>query len=290
MIKNLTISIVNYNSGEYLSKCLESIRNVSDEAKIEIVVVDNDSTDESLSLAVEKFPQVKFIRNKENIGFGKAHDLVLKKLDTEFALILNPDCILEKGVLAKLLNFLAENPDVGAISPKIILPGGHVDLTAHRGLPTPWASMLYFLGDSSKYHLTDKDMEKPHEVDSISGAFFLTKKEVLTKVGLFDERFFLYGEDIDLCIRVKQAGFKIIYYPDVSITHFKGVSSGLKNHSQDITKANLQTRIRALNAFYEAMFIFYDKHFKDKYFFLINWLVYIGIYLRWGLARIKKTV
>jgi GT2 family glycosyltransferase len=290
MIRDLTVSIVNYNSGEYLTRCLESIKLVGDEAKIKTTVIDNNSTDKSLETARGLFPKVEFIDNKDNIGFGKAHNQVLKNLDTEYVLLLNPDCILEKGVIKKLLEYIEKNPETGAITCKIILPDGTVDLTAHRGLPTPWASLLYFFGDNSKYHLTNRDLKSPHEVDSISGAFFLTKKEVLEKSGFFDEKFFLYGEDIDLSVRIHDAGFKVIYYPDVSITHYKGVSSGLKKHSQDITRADSKTKLLAVNAFYEAMFIFYDKHFKRKYFFLINWLVYLGIYLRWGLALLKKTV
>src|SRR3989344_4013361 len=289
-MKNLTISIVNYNSGEYLSRCLASIEEAKDEAKIKTIVVDNNSTDESLKTAKDQFPEVEFIENENNVGFGKAHNQVLGNLKTEYVLLLNPDCILEKGVLKKLLEYYENNPDTGAISCKIILPDGSVDLTAHRGLPTPWASLLYFFGDNSIYHLTGRDLKSPHEVDSISGAFFLTKKTVLEKSGLFDENFFLYGEDIDLSVRIYNAGFKVIYYPNVNITHYKGVSSGLKKHSQDITRADSKTKLRSVNAFYEAMFIFYDKHFKNKYFFLINWLVYLGIYLRWGLARIKMTV
>lgn len=289
-MKSLTISIVNYNSGEYLMRCLSSIKTVEDEAKIKVVIVDNNSTDEGLNLAIQEFPKFKFINNEKNIGFGKAHNQVLRDLETEYVLLLNPDCILEKGVINRLLEYYEDHTDTGVITCKILLPDGTVDLTAHRGLPTPWASLLYFFGDHSKYHLTNRDLKNPHEVDSISGAFFLTKKEVLRKSGLFDENFFLYGEDIDLCVRIKKAGFKVIYYPLVNITHFKGVSSGLKKHSQDITRADKETRTRAVNAFYQAMFIFYDKHFKNKYFFLINWLVYLGIYLRWAVALLKKTV
>lgn len=289
-MKNLTISIVNYNSGEYLSKCLESIKLIEEEARIQTIVVDNNSGDESLKIAKERFPEMEFIENKDNIGFGRAHNQVLKKLDTEYILLLNPDCVMERGVIKELLQYVEKNPDTGAITCKIILPDGSVDLTAHRGLPTPWASLLYFFGDNSKYHLTNRDLKNPHEVDSISGAFFLTKKIVLEKSGFFDEKFFLYGEDIDLSIRIHDAGFKVIYYPLASIVHYKGVSSGLKKHSQDITRADSKTKLLAINAFYEAMFIFYDKHFKRKYFFLINWLIYLGIYLRWGMALLKKTV
>ena len=129
-----------------------------------------------------------------------------------------------------------------------------------------------------------------HEVDAIAGAFFMTKKSILEEVGYLDEDFFLYGEDIDLCLRIKKKGYKILYDPEVEITHYKGISTGVKKHSQDLTAADSKTRQRAMNAFYESMIIFYNKHYKKTYPFAINWLVYLGIYLRWSLAIIKKSV
>lgn len=288
-MKNLTIAILNFNSGDYLSKCLESIKLVKDEANIRTIVIDNNSTDESLSLAESKFRDVKFVKNSENLGFSKGYNKTLKEVKSEFILLLNPDCILEKGVVKKILrDFEIEN--AGAITGKIILPNGKTDLTAHRGFPTPWASLLYALGDDSLYHLTSKVSDEVHEVDAISGAFFMTKESVLEEVGYLDERFFLYGEDIDLSLRIRQKGYKILYDPTVKITHYKGISSGLKKHSQELTAANSATRNKAMNAFYEAMILFYDKHYKDKYPFFITWLVYLGIYLKWGLAKLKSTV
>ena len=292
-MKKLTIAILNFNSGEYLSKCLDSIKHVKDEADISVIAIDNNSTDESFIKAKEKFKDVKFIKNNENVGFSKGYNPTLRVAKGEYILLLNPDCLLEKGVIKKMIQDFEDvinNRKVGAITCKIILPNGKTDLTAHRGFPTPWASLMYALGDDKLYHLTDKLTNQIHEVDSIAGAFFFTKKSILEEVNYLDERFFLYGEDIDLSLRIKTKGYKILYDPTVQITHYKGISSGLKKHSQEISAADKKTKSRALNAFYEAMILFYDKHYKKEYPFFITWLVYLGIYLKWGMAKIKTTV
>ena len=292
-MKKLTIAILNFNSGEYLSKCLDSIKNVKDEADITVVAIDNDSSDDSFIKAKEQFKDVKFIQNPENVGFSKGYNQTLKEAKGEYILLLNPDCLLEKGVIKKTIQDLDDvlnNKKVGAVTCKIILSNGKIDLTAHRGFPTPWASLLYALGDDSLYHLKDKLTDEIHEVDSITGAFFMTKKSILEEVGYLDERFFLYGEDIDLSMRIKNKGYKIIYDPTVKITHYKGISSGLKKHSQELTAANSKTKLKAMNSFYEAMILFYDKHYKKKYPIIVTWLVYLGVYLKWGIAKLKTTV
>lgn len=292
-MKNLTIVILNFNSGEYLSKCLDSIKNVEDEANITVIAIDNNSTDDSFIKARENFKEIKFVQNSENVGFSKGYNPTLKEVKGEYVLLLNPDCLLEKGVIKKTIQDMEDvvsNRKVGAVTCKIILPDGKIDLTAHRGFPTPWASLLYALGNDSLYHLTDKLTNEIHEVDSITGAFFMTKKSILEEVGYLDERFFLYGEDIDLSMRIKNKGFKILYDPTIKITHYKGISSGLKKHSQELTAASAKTKLKAMNSFYEAMILFYDKHYKKQYPLFVNWLVYLGIYLKWGLAKLKTTV
>lgn len=289
-MKNLTIAILNYNSGEYLKKCLDSIKNVEDEANISVVAIDNNSTDDSFKNVLNKFKNVKLVQNGENVGFSKGYNPTLKKTKSEFILLLNPDCLLEKGVIKKTLEDFETLEKVGAVTTKILLPDGKIDLTAHRGFPTPFASLMYAFKNDRWYHLTHKLSNEVHEVDSVAGAFLLTKKHILEEVGFLDPRFFLYGEDIDLCLRIKNKGYKIIYDPTVSITHYKGISSGLKKHSQEISAADKKTKNRALNAFYEAMFLFYNKHYKKKYPFFITWLVYIGIYLKWNLAKIRRAV
>lgn len=286
----LTISIVNFNAGSYIIDCLKSLDKVKSEVDFITYVVDNASTDDSLKkIKQEKFP-IKIIQNSENLGFGKAHNLVLKQLSTPLCLLLNPDCVLEPGTLATMIKFMDGNPKVGAATCQMLQGDRKVDLVAHRGFPTPFASFLYFLGNDSLYHLTNKDLHSVHEVDAISGAFFLTRKEVLDKVGYFDEDYFMYAEDIDLCFRIKQGGFKIMYVPTVSVLHHKGISSGLKKHTQEKTTADLSTKLRSLNAFYETMKIFYKKHYESKYPFFVNWLIYLGINTKWQLAKRKLTV
>lgn len=290
-MKKLTISIVNYNAGEYLLSCLESLEKVKNEVEFDVFVIDNASTDGSLKKAREKYPEFNFILNKENLGFGKAHNIVLKKAKTPFVLVLNPDCKVFPGTLEYLIDFMEKNPDVGVCSPKIEKADGSLDLASHRGFPTPWASFLYFVLNNDRfYHLTNRNINQTHEVDSIVGAFMLIRKNVLDKIGFFDEDYFLYGEDIDLCFRIKKEGFKVMYVPQVKIKHVKGISSGIKKHSQSDSGASVSTKTSSLNYFYSTMKIFYKKHYAKKYPFFFNWLVYCGINFKWWLAKRKKTV
>ncbi len=287
----ITIGILNFNAGDYLLENLEAIKNVSSEADITVIVADNASTDGSFELAQKKFPKYQYLDNGNNLGFGHGVNQILKQVKTEYVLILNPDARLEKGTLSFMLNYMEKNPEVGAASCKVEKENGTLDIASHRGFPTPWASFkYYFLKDDSLYHLSDRDMSVAHEVDAIVGAFFLTRKSVLDKVGMFDEDYFMYAEDIDLCLRIKQAGYKIMYLPEVKVIHYKGVSSGLKKETQQITSANSQSRLKAFNAFYESMLIFYRKHYQSQYPFFINWLVFLGIHFKWWLAKRKMVV
>ncbi len=287
----LTVAIVNYNAGDYLTKCLPSLKKASNEADMKIIVIDNASTDDSIKNAQKKFPEVLYILNSENVGFGKANNQVLKNLKTEFVLILNPDVEVEKGVIKGCIEYMKEHQDVGALTPEILLPDGRIDLTAHRGFPTPWASFKYFfLKNDDLYHLSKRDLKNVHEVDAVAGAFLLTRKSVLEKSGYFDEEYFMYAEDIDLCFRIKEKGYRIMYLPYLKVLHFKGVSTGLKKHSQEITTANFETRRRSLDAFYSTMKTFYRKHYAENNLFLINWIIYTGINAKWLLAKRKLTV
>ncbi len=286
----LEVSIVNYNAGHHLLDCLQSLVACTKKIKMIVSIVDNASVDDSMALAQKKYPQFQYIFNKENVGFGKAHNQVLSKSKADYLLILNPDMIVSVEALTTQLDYLNVHSEVGAITPKIVFENGKVDMTAHRGFPTPWASLLYIFGNDSLYHLTNQNVSVIHEVDAITGAYFLTPRKVLDKVGYFDEDYFMYAEDIDLCFRIKQAGYKIMYDPSVEVLHYKGISSGLKKDTQKKTSATLETKKRSLHWFYKTMIIFYDKHYKNQYPFIINWLVYLGIYLRWWLAKRKLTV
>lgn len=289
MVK-LSIIIVNYNSASHLINALSLLNSVKNEALMDIWVIDNNSTDQSLTEAKKRFPKINFIKNNENVGFGAANNQGLKEVKTEQILLLNPDTKIPPGVISYMVSFMEKNQEVGAASCEAIHQDGSIDWAYHRGFPTPWASLLYFLGNDSLYHLSGRNMKKTHEVDAISGSFFFTRKSVLDKVGLFDEDYWMYAEDIDLCYRIKKAGYKIMYVPEVKIVHLKGVSSGIKSHSQSISTADDPTRIQAMNSFYQTMKIFYSKHMEKKYPFFLNWLVYLGIDLRWFLAKRKLRV
>src|SRR3989344_3898107 len=277
----LSIVILNYNSGNFLTECLRSLEKG---VNLDIWIVDNGSTDESISLARKNFPGIHYILGKENLGFSKGNILALRKIRNEYILMLNPDTEVFPDTLNYMTAFMQNNQDVGAATCKVELSNGKLDPASHRGFPTPLASFLYyFLKNDSLYHLSSRDMRKDHEVDAISGSFFLTRKSVLDKVGLFDEDYFMYAEDLDLCFRIKKAGYKIMYIPAVKIIHHKGVASGLKSHSQKITTATYDSRLKAFNAFYETMKIFYKKNLEKSYPFFINWLVYLAIDLKWFL-------
>lgn len=289
--KNLSIVIVNYNSGEFLLWCLNSLEKIKKELSFDVWIIDNASEDNSFQKAKLKFPKFRYIENKENMGFAKANNIVLKQIKTEYILLLNPDCQLKLGTLSYMLKFMDDHPEVGVSTCKVEKGDGSIDLASHRGFPTPLASLLYFVfNNDSLYHLTNQNMEVVHEVDAISGAFFLTRKSVLDIAGLFDEDYFLYGEDLDLCYRVKKKGFKIMYVPEVKIIHYKGIASGIKKHSQHLTTSNIESRKKALDSFYKTMEIFYQKHLASNYPFFINWLVYLGINLKWHWAKRKMTV
>lgn len=286
----VTVSVVNYNAGNYLVECLGSIEKAKEEIDLMVYVVDNASSDDSIEKARSRYPRNHYILNKENIGFGKAENQVLRQVKTGYVLILNPDVILQKGAMREMWQFMEENPQVGAATCQLVHEDGSLDWAAHRGFPTPLASLLYFFGNDVLYHLRRRNFNKPHEVDAISGSFFLTRKSVLDKIGYFDEAYFMYAEDIDLCLRIKEAGFKVMYVPTVAAVHYKGISSGLKEHTQHLTAADVQTRLRALNAFYETMKIFYQKHYRSRYPFFVNWLVFLGIDIKWWLAKRKLSV
>lgn len=290
-MKKLTISIVNYNAGEYLLSCLSSLKEIEEEIDFDVYVIDNASSDGSLEKAKEKYPEYNFIFNKENLGFGSAHNLVLKKVNTPYVLTLNPDTIVFPRTLKFMIDFMDDNPDAGVSTCRVEKSDGTLDKASHRGFPTPLASFLYFfLKNDRLYHLTNKNMLKPHEIDSAVGAFMLIRKSVLEKVGYFDEDYFLYGEDLDLCFRIKNAGFRVMYVPDVKVIHEKGVSSGIKKHSQGKSGASSETRKESLNHFYQTMKIFYKKNYSKKYPFFLNWLVYAGIDAKLWLSNKKSTV
>lgn len=280
---DLSIIILSYNTKAVTKRCLVSLINnlkKSPTLTSEIIVVDNASTDGSFKMleSFRVYKNFKLIKNKNNVGFAKANNQALKITQGKYILFLNSDVIVDKLDFSILINYLEKDPKVGVLTVKINLPTKKIDPACHRGFPTIWNSLCYFLKLEKifgrlpflgkifgGYHLTYLNLDAIHEVDTISGAFFLTRKNILEKVRGFDEEFFIYGEDIDLCFRIKHLGYKIIYYPLFQVIHLK-YTSGIKKNNSLIKKQ-----------FYEAMKIFYRKHYQKKYPWFINKLIYFFV-------------
>lgn len=291
-MKDLSIVIVNYNSKDFVLRCIKSIKdNYSNKLKnneYEIIVVDNASSDNSKQV-LEKEKGIVFIYNSKNLGFSKANNVGIKKTSGRYVLFLNPDTIVYKETLTKMIDFMDKHQEAGASTCKVVTGNGEIDDATHRGFPTPWNSLMFFTGLSkifpkskifNGYHMGWLDMEKTHEIDALVGAFMLVRRTAGEDVNWWDEDYFFYGEDIDFCYMLKQKGWKIYYVTDVSIFHHKGVSGGIKKVSQNLTTANKETKLMVTKWRYKAMEIFYDKHYKDKYPFFITYPVRLAIKIK----------
>lgn len=257
----LSIIIVNYNVKEFLQNLLHSLQKSLTHISHEIIIVDNASNDGSVEFIRSKFPETILIENQSNVGFSKANNLGLKIAKGKFILLINPDTIVREDTISRMIEFLDSNPEIGLAGCKILNPDGTLQLACRRSFPGPWTSFCKVTGLSAlfpksklfaKYNLTYLDENETWEVDAISGSFMMMKREVYEKVGGFDEQFFMYGEDLDLCYRVQKNGYKVYYYPETQIIHYKGEST--KRSSLDETKY-----------FYDAMHLFVKKHFSTFY-------------------------
>ena len=237
-------------------------------------------------MVAKEFPQVKLIKSKKNLGYAGGNNLGLKRTQGEFILFLNSDTEIDKEALIKMMKFMKGNSRTGASTPKTMLFSGGMDPDCHRGFPIPWASITYFLGleklfPKSKlfgqYHQFYLDLNKTHEIDAGFGTFMFVRKKALDEVGHWDEQYFFYGEDLDLFYRIKEAGWKIMFYPEVLATHHKGASSGLRKESKEVARPSRETRIRVAKASIKAMEIFYKKFYQNKYPFWLTWVVLLGI-------------
>lgn len=282
----LSVVIVNYNVKHFLEQCLYSVTAALKQVDGEVIVVDNDSRDGSLEYLQPAFPGVRFIANKENVGFARACNQGLKLSTGDHVLFLNPDTIIPEDCLKKCLDFMASHPDAGAMGIKMLDGSGKFLPESKRSFPSPRTSLFKLFGLSrlfprsrvfSKYHLGHLDKNKTNKVDVLAGAFMLVKKEVLDKTGGFDERFFMYGEDVDLSYRIQEAGYSNYYFADSSILHFKGES----------------TRKGSLNyvrMFYKAMSVFVQKHYGGPRAGLFNFFIHFAIWFRATLSAIASFI
>ncbi len=282
---DLGIVIVNYNTRDDLARCLDSIAASNGRYAYAVVVVDNGSQDGSAELVRSGYPWARLIVSERNGGYAYANNLGLRLLGygtgngtTElprYALLLNPDTILPPDALDAMLAYLDAHPEAGVAGPRLVRRDGSLDRACRRGFPTPSVSFYHITGLSKlfphsprfgRYNMTYLDEHVETEVDAVVGAFMLMRSEALEQAGLLDESFFMYGEDLDLCYRIKQRGWQVRYVPQVTVLHVKGASS---------RKNSLQ----ATMAFYDAMKIFHDKHYRSGSFFMVNWAVDLGVAL-----------
>ena len=267
---DLSIVILSYNSKADLARLLPSVFGSETKYSYEVIVVDNGSSDGTPDWLISLFDgrqKVILIRNQNN-GFAHGNNLGIRQAQGKHILILNPDTEFKPDTLQTMLEFMETNQDVGISTCKVLLPDGKLDLACRRRFPNLWNSFKRLIGlSSADYNMLDTDEDQSMEIDSCMGAFLLIRKSVIEKVGLLDEKFFMYGEDLDWCWRAKEAGYKVWYYPKTSITHYKG-------------SASLKTPFKALKWFHGAMWIFYKKHYKNHYPFFLNWLVWLGIKIR----------
>ena len=265
----LSVIILNYNTAGLLKTCLSAVleSNGFEGKELEIVVVDNNSSDNSVEMVRKEYPDIKLIRNKKNLGFSAGNNIGIKNSSGKFLTLLNSDTLVEPDSLISVLKAMENDRSIGAATCLLQMADGKIDQASHRGFPTLWNALSYFLGLEKLfpktrffggYHQGWKNLKIAHEVDCISAAFMMVSGEVIDKVGLLDERFFMYGEDIDWCLRIKQAGYKIFFYPGVKTLHLKR-QSGRENKTDQMVKKNSRRQ------FIETMAQFYSKHYLSKY-------------------------
>jgi GT2 family glycosyltransferase/lipopolysaccharide/colanic/teichoic acid biosynthesis glycosyltransferase len=288
---DVSVIIVNYNVREFLRQSLLSLRKALVELSAEIFVVDNASTDGSGDMVRQEFPEVQLIANRENLGFAAANNQALRQARGRLVVLLNPDTVVQEDTFVAIRDFMGTHPGTGMVGCKVLNPDGTLQLACRRSFPTPWIAFTRLSGLSrlfprsrwfGRYNLTYLPEDETAEVEAISGSFMAVRREALAQVGMLDEAFFLYGEDLDWCFRMRQSGWKIYYFPGTQIVHFKGESakqSGLDN----------------LRLFYQAMGLFVRKHFRPDFsfsfskrksglFLLAYWLLHVAIWFRAAIA------
>lgn len=266
----LSIIILNHNTKALLKQCLESIS-----GPYQIVVVDNNSTDGSVEMVKKSFPKVEVLARDVNDGYTRGNNAARKMAKGEYVLFLNSDTKAFPDTINTMVEFMDRDKTIGISTCLTELPDGRLYYACHRGFPTPLNSLLYFLGLPSSYY--PKYQNIVHEIDACSGTFLLIQKNLLDLIGWFDEDYFSYGEDLEMCYRIKELGYKVMFNPNVKLIHYWGASSGLKSTSKNLVSVDETNKNRWNTARYNAMKIFYDKHYRERYSELFRWVVFKGI-------------
>jgi GT2 family glycosyltransferase len=267
----LSIIIVSYNVRTYLEQCLQSVQKALEGIEGEVWVVDNCSSDDSVAVLQRDYPWVRLIANTENMGFARANNLAIRQSQSDYVLLLNPDTVVAEPTLRGVVEFMDAHPEAGGAGVMMHNADGSLAPESRRGLPTPWVAGLKMLGFTKRYYMSNLPWDQPGRIDVISGAFCMLRRKAIDQVGLLDEDFFMYGEDIDLSYRLLKGGWQNWYLP-YEITHFKG-------------KSTQKTDFRYVHIFYQAMLIFFRKHYSHLSF-LYAIPVKMAIYFRAFIALV----
>ena len=265
----LSSVIVSYNVRTYLEQCLQSVQKALEGIEGEVFVVDNHSEDDSVAVVRTDYPWVRLIESPENVGFARANNIAIRQSEAEYVLLLNPDTVVEENTLRQSLAFMDSHPEAGGAGVMMHNADGTLAPESRRAIPTLWVSCLKMLGFTKRYYMSHLPWDQPSQIEVISGAFCLLRKKALDEIGLLDETFFMYGEDIDLSYRLLKGGWQNWYLP-YSIIHFKG-------------KSTQKSDYRYVHIFYQAMLIFFRKHYGHLSFFY-TMPVKMAIYFRASIA------
>ena len=283
---DVCLSVVAWNGRDLLRSCLESVFNTARKVSFSVVVVDNASTEDVQGMLRKDFPRVEIIRNGCNAGFARANNQVLRRYSgkARYFLLLNPDTVVASGAIDDVVAYMDEHPEAGVIGCKLTKPDGTLDWPCKRSFLTP--SMFLYralhldtLFPNSprfgKYQLTYLDENQIHEVDSVVGAFLMIRAETVQQIGLLDEQFYMYGEDLDWCYRARRAGWKVVYYPEARVAHYKSQSSNKRSYFM-------------ICWWYKALWLVYRRHCASQYHFLLNSSVWAGLYGMCGLSLARN--
>jgi GT2 family glycosyltransferase len=294
---DLSVIVVSYNTRQLLDDCLRSLNAAeAPPGGMEVIVVDNGSTDGSPEMVAARYPATRLVASSTNRGYSAANNQGTAIARGRVLLFLNSDTVVASDALVEPLRYLDAHERVGALTVRLIYPTGERDPDNHRGFPTPWNAFCHFTGLSSLfpnnprfngYFRAYEDFSQIHPVPVIAGSYMMMPRALDRQLGGWDETYFFYGEDIDYCYRIHQAGYEIIYYPLVEVLHYKGASSGLRKESADIARPPKETRVKVAHESVRAMKVFYRKFYRDKYPRLVTALVLAGIQTR-GWVRVLK--